>query len=454
MADVGFLAHFHAMFRRWIILAAALGACSRPGGGTTAYVGATIFDGSGRIIENAVLLESGGHIVRVGPRDSVPVPRGAAVVTLERQWIIPGLIDGHAHAGEPTVARYLSYGVTSVRHVGGNLERLTSLRARILSDSLPGPRLYLAGETLTGPPAVWPGQTELRTGDEAAAAVARLANAGVSQVKLYTHTTRELMDSVVRQARRRGIRVTAHLGFVDAVTAAQLGVAAIEHLSGVVESTVRDPAPYYAAHEQFPRGWMTFLRGWARLDSASLDRTASVLAGTGVVMVPTLVQSETYARVLDTAYARGLDLSAVTDAERQDWDLPDLVRRYAIRPADLPLLAESRLKQDLFLRRFTAHGGHVAAGSDSPNQLLAPGASLHEELALLVRAGFTAAEAIHSATSVVAGLLGADSIGVLREGAVADFVVLAANPVEDIRALRQITSVVARGRRFDPARLR
>jgi imidazolonepropionase-like amidohydrolase len=199
---------------------------------------------------------------------------------------------------------------------------------------------------------------------------------------------------------------------------------------------------------------MTFLRGWAGLDSASLDRTASVLAATGVAMVPTLVQSETYARVLDTTYAAGLDLSAVTAAEREAWDLPDLVRRYAITPADLPLLAESRLKQDLFLRRFAAHGGQVAAGSDSPNQLLAPGASLHEELALLVRAGFAAAEAIHGATSVAAGLLRADSIGVLRAGSVADFVVLAANPLEDIRALRQIRWVVARGRRYEPAVLR
>jgi imidazolonepropionase-like amidohydrolase len=436
-----------------LLSASVLASCS-PEGDTTAYTGVSVFDGTGRVITNAVLLESGGHIVRVGPRDSIEIPRGATVVELDGQWIVPGLIDGHAHAGESDVARYLSYGVTSIRHVGGNLERLTTLRNSILTDTVPGPRLYLSGEALTGTPSVWPGQIELRAPADAESAVARLAAAGVSQIKLYTHTTRDLMEAVVLQARAKNVPVTAHLGFVDAVSAAQTGVSAIEHLSGIVESTVRDPAPFFKAHAQFPSGWMTFLRGWARLDSTALDRTAATLGATGVVMVPTLVQSETYARVLDTAYAPLLDLSAVTAAEQEEWDLPDLVRRYGITVDDLPLLAESRRRQELFLRRFVAYGGMVAAGSDSPNQLLAPGASLHEEMALLVRAGFTPTQAIQSATSILASLLRADSIGVLRDGAVADFVILGANPLDDIRAFRRINAVVAQGKRYDPMKLR
>jgi imidazolonepropionase-like amidohydrolase len=429
-------------------------ACSPTDEKTTAYVGATVLDGTGRVIINAVLVESGGHIVGIGPRDSVAIPPGATVVSLDERWIIPGLIDGHAHTAESTVARYLSYGVTSVRHVGGNLERLTSLNQRILGDSTPGPRLYLAGETLTGSPRVWPGQIELQTPADADSAVARLARGGVSQIKLYTHTTREIMEAVVRAARTHDIPVTAHLGYVDAVTAAELGVNALEHLSGIVEATVANAAPFYKAHEQFPNGWMTFLRGWATLDSVALDSTAARLARTGVTLVPTLVQSESYARVLDSTYAPGLDLSSVTAAEQEEWNLPDLVRRYAITPADLPVLAESRRRQEQFIRLFTAKGGKVVAGSDSPNQLLAPGASLHEELALLVRAGLTPAEALHSATAAAAVLLRADSIGVLKPGAVADFVVLSASPLEDIKNTRLIETIVARGRRRSPMALR
>ena len=428
--------------------------CGTDGPAVTAYVGASVLDGTGRVIPNGVVLESGGHITGVGSRDSVPVPPGATIVDLEGRWIIPGLIDGHAHAGESSVATYLSYGVTSIRHVGGNLESLTSLNRRIAADSTPGSRLYIAGETLTGAPQVWPGQIVLNAPADADSAVARLAAGGVSQIKLYTHTTRELMEAVVHAARARNIPVTAHLGYVDAVTAAQLGVSALEHLSGVVESTVKDPAPYYKAHDTFPNGWMTFLRGWATLDSASLERTAAALATTGVTLVPTLVQSETYARVLDSTYAGSLDLSAVTAAEQEEWNLPDLVRRYGITRADMEPLAQARRWQDFFIRRFTALGGKVVAGSDSPNQLLAPGASLHEELALLTRSRMTPAEALHSATAGAAQLLRADSLGVLKPGAVADFVILSASPLDDIRNTRQIEAVIARGRRHVPIELR
>lgn len=435
-------------------LAAFVAACGGPGKGTTAYIGATVFDGTGAVIDSAVILEAQGHIVAMGPADSVEVPRGTTIVPVEGQWIIPGLIDGHAHAGESNLATYLSYGITTVRHVGGTLERLTSLRSQVEHDSIPGPRLYISGEALTGAPEVWPGQIVLKSPADASPAVARLAAAGVSQIKLYTHTTRELLNAVVLAARRENIPVTAHLGRVDAFTAAQLGVNSIEHLSGVVEATVRDPARYYAAHEQFPAGWMTFLRGWATLDSAALEKTAIALAETGVVMVPTLIQSETYARVLDTTYAQGLDLSRASAAEQQAWNLPDLVARYAITPADLPVLARSREKEDLFLRRFAAHGGKIVAGSDSPNQLLVPGASLHEELKLLVRAGFSPSDALLSATREAATLLRADSIGVIRPGAVADLVVLANSPLDDITNVRRIAMIVARGKQRFPEELR
>jgi imidazolonepropionase-like amidohydrolase len=79
---------------------------------------------------------------------------------------------------------------------------------------------------------------------------------------------------------------------------------------------------------------------------------------------------------------------------------------------------------------------------------------LHEELALLIRTGMSPAEALHSATAGAAALLRADSIGTLKVGAVADFVVLTASPLDDIRNTRQVEAIVARGRRYSPMELR
>jgi imidazolonepropionase-like amidohydrolase len=106
------------------------------------------------------------------------------------------------------------------------------------------------------------------------------------------------------------------------------------------------------------------------------------------------------------------------------------------------------------VREFKRAGGLVAAGSDAANQLLAPGVSLHEEMALLVRAGFTPLEAITAATRKGAELLRADSLGQVAPGKVADLVVLDANPEADIRATSRIAWVMLRGRVLRPDSLR
>jgi imidazolonepropionase-like amidohydrolase len=99
-------------------------------------------------------------------------------------------------------------------------------------------------------------------------------------------------------------------------------------------------------------------------------------------------------------------------------------------------------------------GGRVVAGTDSPNPMLAPGASLHDEMRLLVAAGLTPEEALAAATREAARLLGADSIGVIAAGSVADFVVLTADPLADIANTRRIERVVARGTSYDPNELK
>jgi len=133
------------------------------------------------------------------------------------------------------------------------------------------------------------------------------------------------------------------------------------------------------------------------------------------------------------------------------WDVPDLVRRAGITQSDLRAFRRSRPYQDRFVRLYHRAGGKVAAGTDAPNQLLAPGASMHDELALLVRAGLDPADALLAATRDAAQLVNADSIGVLTAGAVADFVILNANPLADIANSRDIELVVLRGTLYSPS---
>jgi imidazolonepropionase-like amidohydrolase len=104
--------------------------------------------------------------------------------------------------------------------------------------------------------------------------------------------------------------------------------------------------------------------------------------------------------------------------------------------------------------RFHRAGGTVLAGTDCPNVAIVSGYSLHRELELLVRAGLPTMDALMAATSRPARRLDrAAEFGTIAPGLAADCVLLAADPLADIRNVRRIDRVVARGRMFDPTAL-
>jgi imidazolonepropionase-like amidohydrolase len=307
---------------------------------------------------------------------------------------------------------------------------------------------------IDGRPATWSDAAAVASTSEARQAVDNRVLIEASQVKVYTKVNRELLAAISDEAGALQIPIAAHLGKVDAITAARLGVRSIEHMTGVVEATMRDPNRLFSAHSNFFAGWKSAGRAWANLDSASLDATAGTLAEAGAVIVPTLVQYETYGHLADDEYISSLDLEGVPERVIDEWDVPGFIRRSQLTQSDFRLFRRSRPAQDLFIRLYRGHNGTVVAGTDAPSQLLAPGASLHHELALLVEAGLTPKEAILSATRHAAELIEADTLGVLTPGNVADFVVLSGNPLEDIHNTRAVERVVFKGISYHPEKLR
>ncbi len=128
-------------------------------------------------------------------------------------------------------------------------------------------------------------------------------------------------------------------------------------------------------------GWTAFERSWASLDSSALARVAGELAAKKVAIIPTLVLHETFSRLDDSTVLQDSMLQAVPDAERQRWNVPDMIKRAGWSDADFAAFRRSRPTQDLFLRLFAAAGGNIAAGTDAANQLLIPGYSEHLEMA-------------------------------------------------------------------------
>lgn len=424
-----------------------LGACAEPGPPRTALVGATILDGRGGTpLRDGVVLVRGGVIEAVGSRGDVLLPRGTTEVDVSGHWIIPGLIDAHAHVVRWALLRYVAFGVTTVRDMHNDPDSIFAMSEAADLGAALSPRIYAAGAMIDGTPPTYPNATAVADEREARQAVDRLSVAGAHLVKAYTRITPPLLEAIVDEARTFRMPVAAHLGLTDALTAARLGVTSIEHLSGVPEAMGR-PDPFFAAQQKgFWQGWTYAEKSWQSLDSTGLVKLAGQMAETKVTLVPTLVFHEVFSRLDDSASATNPDLLFLPPRQVAAWDVPGLIELAGWKPADFEAFRKGRPKQDLFLRAFAQAGGRVVTGTDAANQMLVPGASEHTELELLVRAGLSPAEALRAATRDAAALLGADSLGVIAPGKAADLVVLARDPLADITNTRSATQVMIRGR--------
>jgi imidazolonepropionase-like amidohydrolase len=432
-----------------------VGACTPSGEGVIALEGATLIDGAGGAPkEDAVILIRNGHVEAVARVNEIPIPKGARRLDVVGKTIIPGLIDAHAHVERWAVPRYLAWGVTTVRDLHSQTDSGVALKNECNLGAVLGPRMFTAGAMIDGTPATYSNATGVATTVEARRAVDQRAVAGVDYVKIYTKITPDLLRAVLSEAKTLRLPVAAHLGKTDALTAARAGVVSIEHMAGVVQAASRSPAAYYRAHGLFLAGWTLEEQGWAALDGPTLTRTARALAQTHVTIVPTLVIHEMLSRLDDPALLERPGMADVPADAAGVRDVAGLLRRTGWRPRDFAAFRRSRARQDQFVREFKRAGGLIAAGSDAANQLLVPGYSLHEEMALLVAAGLTPLEAISAATRRGAQLLDADSLGLITPGKVADLVVLDGNPATDIGATRRIAWVMTRGRLLQPDSLR
>ncbi len=445
-----------AMRRLGLLLLVALTACTPRHKDRIALVGGNLISGAGDpVLRDAVIVVYQGKIETIAPREGFEIPKTATEVDVTGSWIIPGLIDGHVHTERWALTRYVAAGVTTVRDVHGTQDSILALREQVSLGGLIAPRIYSAGAMIDGAPATYSDATEVKTADQARRAVDRRAVLGVDYLKLYTRITPELLKPLMDEASNFNLKVTAHLGLTDALTAAQMGVGSIEHLSGIPEAVSKTPEKFYAEHRaSFFRGWTYFEKSWAGLDSAGLGRVAATLAEARTTMIPTLILHETFSRLDDPAVLTGDDLKSMPDSQIRRWDVPGMIARAGWTGADFTAFRASRPNQDLFLREFRAAGGRIVAGTDATNQMLVPGLSLHTELELLVEAGLTPSDALQTATLNTAQLLGADSIGILAPGKVADLVVLKANPLNDIRNTRTVQRVMVRGQLYSADSLR
>ena len=373
----------------------------------TVFEGARVIVGDGRPpVQNATLVVSGARILQVGSAADVKVPAGARRVSLSGKTVMPTIIDTHTHLSQEREAlvqdlrRRAYYGVSAAMSLG---QDVGDLAFQVRAETIPGAaRFFTAGRGITMPE---PGRTTapywITTAAEGRKAVQELAAKKVDIVKIwvddrngqYKKLTPDLYGPIIDEAHKNKLRVTAHLFTLeDAKGLWKAGIDAFAH-------SVRDRD----VDEEF----------------LSMVKTRPAF-----VLVPNLPDRGVK---VDLSWLRdSLPAGELQKLEAANTDRPDAKVQYGIQARNLA--------------KMSAAGVRIALGTDG-NTPWAP----HAEMADMVAAGMTPMQVIVAATRNGADFLRMTDAGTLQAGKSADFIVLDANPLDDITNTRRIASVYLRG---------
>ena len=433
-------------------------------GATLLFEGARLIVGDGSVIEAAAFVIEGGRILEAGEVGEVTGDRGVTRIDLSGKTVIPALIDAHAHLGYEGymswgaenysrenliehLERYAYYGFGAVFSAGTDPDDLArGIHRAQQAGEVGGARfLFAAG---MGPPGQGPnnqflghalaiadatGMTVLRgaaSEEEGRRAVREVAAREVPFIKIWVDdrggTQEKLQPEIYRaimdEAAAHGIEVFVH----------QQSAEDMPDLLDV--------------------GAAGFLHG--RMGPELDDNLAAQIHDSGAFLVPNLGLGELRReRVGDDPFLREATLPEVAERLRQAYDTRQ-AESGSSQAATVGATARERELREAFSRLLAAEVD-ILLGTDVgavPDHFF--GYTGHRELEIFVRLGMTPMQAIISATSRPAERLGLTDLGTIAAGMSADFIVLDANPLDDIRNTRAISQVYLRGREVDRQGLR
>jgi imidazolonepropionase-like amidohydrolase len=433
-----------------------------------------IIDGTGAapVPDRNVTIE-GGKITAISPGADVTVSEGTTVLDLKGHSVMPGIVGMHNHLFcfvRPNLTAdggtegffpaemvfsaprlYLANGVTTMRTTGSvNPYAQLKLKQDVEGGIVPGPHMDVTGPYLNGADNSL--SYGLRGPEDARQTVAFWADHGVTSFKAYKDITREELSAAVKEAHKRGLKVTGHLCSVTYEEAAEIGIDDLEH--GFFENTALDPekkpdkcrdtAGDYSLEHMTP-------------GSPEASRLIATLIRHHVAITSTLPGLASRVGDLDpSAAGRPAVRPAVLEAMA-----PSARDAYFFgrnRPVDKPTQSKDALllHRDMDLERaFVAAGGLLLAGAD-PVGIGGniPGFGDQREIELLVEAGFSPVEAIRIATYNGATYLGREAqIGSIAVGKNADLVVMKGDPAAHITDIENVEIVFKDGVGYDTRKL-
>ena len=428
----------------------------------------TVIDGSAsKPIPDQTVIIAGNRIVRIGRATTIRAPKDTQSVNASGLFLIPGLWDMHVHIWETQRAfpMFIANGVTGVRNMGGYIDALKRWRDEVASGALLGPRMVIGGPVVDGPDPSHPDHSlVVHNATEGRQAVDTLKREGADFVKVYDGVPRDAYFAIAEEAKAQRLPLVGHVPeAIRPSEASRAGQISLEHMGGILEETstkADEIREIRAAPVKSPAEYPARIAKWLKLavnnqSPRKLADLATLFVKNGTWQVPTLVTGNVMAYANDqAAFVNDARLSYIPLAQRESW-APTHNMFIRFSPPEYFDARRAAFQKTLDLIGDLHRAGvPFLAGTDSDGAYTYYGFSLHDELAFLVRAGFTPMEALQSATVKPAQFLGlASQLGTIAVGKQANLVLLDANPLDDIHNTRKIRAVVLNGRYFDHAAL-
>lgn len=397
---------------------------------------------TGEILENRQVVIDSGKIDKISETVENP-EKYTTLIEGKGKYLLPGLAEMHAHIPpsstdatriKETLFLYLSNGVTTIRGMLGDPIHL-ELREKAKNGEILSPRIFASSPSFNG--------NSVRTKEEAIQKVTQYQKEGYDFLKIHPGIQREVFDQIVQTANEVGIPFAGHVpvdvGIRHAMESKQ---ASVDHIDGFLEGLV----PESAGADPSDNGFFGF-NFTALADTTLIDGLVESAKRNKVWIVPTQSLFERwFAPVSSYELSQQPEMKYMPKTTLEDWK----------RRKDQSIDPDTGFNEEqwqqfiairqILLKKLQESGHGMLMGSDAPQLFNVPGFSIHHEIEGMERAGLTPLQIIQSGTLNPAKYFGMEGIfGEVKEGLEADLILVDADPLQDLKALQQVSGVLVRG---------